>query len=355
MNRILLFDDVEENRTSISEALSAELKGDAIIEPFVGDSVPDKDQTYERSIENQLSKLSGISLIACDKELGLYDNYRGLSANAVSVVARNLGIPFCQYSRNVDGSAREIQRFRRLRSWDSEEITLEGEEVGAWAVEIAWLFRGFNRIAVAYAQKAEISKLKPSDALAQIMGRPDYATRISLYGAGDQSVLTEIFAFLDDSDSSGPTLQHRMPRVLGTWLLLSILRFPGLLVNTVAAASLLNIAVSDFDSAKDEFESARYTGPFEDLGEWWWREELEILLADAGFSDGVAYMRDRGVEVGSCLDPSTNERAGCYCMITKQPVSRTNSTGDINWFPSGADLSRIQNDKYEEITSLVNV
>ena len=201
--------------------------------------------------------------------------------------------------------------------------------------------------------RPEIAALKPASALASIMGRDAAKSRISLYGSGDQSVLTEILAFVADGDEVA--IVQRLPRVLGTWLRLSILRFPGVLVNDTAAASLLNIARHDFSRAeiRNHFSDASYQGPFSGLANWWWRDDLECLLLDAGESDGRSYLGSMNVSVDPCQDDETGERAGYYCMITETPVSHANSRGNINWFPSGADLARIRISKFDQITSLV--
>jgi len=152
-------------------------------------------------------------------------------------------------------------------------------------------------------------------------------------------------------------LLRRMPRILGNWLFLSILRFPGILVNKIAAASYLNIQTSAFDrnEIQNHFQSAKYTGPFSDseLGPWWWRAELDVLLGDAGCVDGREYVGKKVGTVQACLDPQSGEQAGYYCMLTQQPLSASNSRGGISWFPSGADLARIRKDKFEQITALV--
>ncbi len=356
MSRILLFDDLAEQRNKISDALCRLVGKQADVVPFDDNKGPAEDITYERRIERQLvaDQENHIGLIACDKELGMYTKYPGLSANAVSAVARNLGVPFCQYSRRSNFTGREIERYKNLSRWSSEEITLTGSNAEEWAREICELWRGFEQIREAYKQD-DTNTLKPSLALATIMGRADAATRISLYGSGDQSVMTEVFAFVEDGDQHAVT--RRMPRVLGTWLRLSILRFPGLLVNEIAAASYLNVSTDDF--AKKEvqncFSNACYDGPFSEIETWWWRDDLESMLLESGVATGKEYLASQGQDVEPCLDCQTKETAGYYCMVTQKPVSRSNSKGNINWFPSGADLSRIRTSDFEKITSLVSM
>ena len=354
MSAILLFDDDIQNQTFIKTGVDECAQGKVQVEVFKGDTDIDKGLTYEQFIERQLvDRAQDIGLIACDQELGMYEKLPGLSANAIGVVARNLGLPFCQYSQHPRANTREISRFKALQRWNSEEITLsEGRD--NWAREIVELWTGFEALREGY-QDPQIQAMKPPAALAKLMGRNDASSRIALYGSGDQAVMTEIFGFVDDGNAS--SFQYRMPRVLGMWLRLSLLRFPGLLVNASAAASYLNISLTDFNRAevREQFKEAKYNGPFNGLSEWWWRADLDNQLLEVEKNDGRELLNDKGISVAECLDAETAERAGYYCMITESPVSLANSRGNINWFPSGADLARIRNSRFDQITSLISV
>jgi hypothetical protein len=286
----------------------------------------------------------------------LYNNLKGLSATPVSAVALQEGVPFCQYSRQAREDKREFARFKRLRQWSAAEISLEGLEPAEWIPQVISLFNGFECIRTAYA-KLGSKPGTPAAALAAILGKPASESRIALYGSGEQGFLKEILTFYDPDRPDIDVLLKRMPRILGNWLFLSILRFPGILVNKVAAASYLNIQPSAFDrtDVQNHFRSAIYTGPFSELGPWWWRADLDVLLGDAGCVDGREYVVKKGVAVEGCLDPQSHEQGGYYCMLTQQPVSASNSRGGISWFPSGADLARIRKDKFEQITALVGM
>ena len=152
-------------------------------------------------------------------------------------------------------------------------------------------------------------------------------------------------------------LYKRMPRVLGKWLFLSVLRFPGVLVNEVATASYLNIDPGDFKKKEVQalFRKGEYKGPFAELGPWWWRRTLDGLLDKSDCEDGRELADKSNIKVRACLDPKSKKQAGYYCMLTRKPVSEENSRGGISWFPSGADLARIRKDKFEEITALVGM
>lgn len=358
MPTVLVIDDREPERDEIVKRLRAPLGDDVTIISFKGEQPASEGESYEHHIAGWIAdKLDEheLSLIVCDKELGLYDNLRGLSATPVSSVASDHGIPFCLYSRQADDASRDFAKYQRLRRWSTEAITLEGTTPEDWVIQIASIYRGFRTIAQRYAAVAPDKA--PAAALAEILDHLDAEPRISLYGAGGQGFLMETLAFVDQGELNVDEIRRRMPRVLGNWLRLSILRFPGILVNEVAAGSYLNL---DSGSMGDEvlgeaFAPAQYTGPFSDLETWWWRDDLDRILEEADVDDGLALAEKLGIDAKPCNDPQSGERAGFYCMITNTPVSAANSRSGISWFPSGADLARIRKDKFDQITALVGM
>lgn len=360
MSTILIFDDDEPERTQLSTGLRKEFASQKMeIKEFDGEDEPVADQSYERQlvtwISNKFAK-KDIDLIACDKELGSYSKYQGLSATQVSHVASEMGIPFCQYSRKANQEFQEMANFRRLKDWDSEEITLDGLDPDSWVSQIASLTKGFGMIRKKYKKVSRKHKT-PAAVLSAILDHPESESRIALYGSGDQGLLKEILVYYNPDEANTNALHQRMPRVLGKWLYLSILRFPGIVVNETAAASYLNIACEDFKKPKVQalFSKAKYVGLFAELGPWWWRHMLDGLLDAADCEDGREFTGKQKAKVRACLDPVSKEQAGYYCMLTKSPVSAENSRGGISWFPSGADIARIRKDKFEDITALVGM
>ena len=360
MSVILIFDDDPDERHSVVKGLRKKLRGrSAKIREFDGLDDPKEGDSYERHlltwVDEEFSD-EDIGLIVCDKELGRYEKYHGLSATQISQVAIEKGIPFCQYSRQANESGREMASFLRLKDWDSEEITLDGLDPQTWVPQIASLFQGFELIRSSYAKVAQKCKT-PAATLAAILKHPESESRIALYGSGDQGLLKEILVYYNPDEPDIDALRQRMPRFLGKWLFLSVLRFPGILVNEAAASSYLNIDCGDFKKSKVQalFSKGKYTGPFADLRHWWWRHTLDDLLDKAECEDGREFASKSKVKVRACLDPDSKKQAGYYCMLTKAPVSEENSRGGISWFPSGADLARIRKDKFEEITTLVGM
>ena len=362
MPQVIVFDDLEKERVAVAESLAAALDDTVQIHVFDGSKEPREGMSHELHIEKWLDELpcdGDTALVVCDKELGIYENLPGLSATAVSVASFQLGLPFCQYSREGAEIERDFAQFSRLSRWDSEDITLSGQSPEEWANEAAELLRGFVDIAGALEARGGGQRRTPASSLAAILERPTAESKLALYGSGDQLFLREVFGFYDPEKPDEGVLLQRLPRLLGKWLRLSILRFPGVLANATAAASYLNIAEDDFaePGKRAVFARAEYEGPFSASaqGPWWWREELDVLLGDAGVEDGLTLLRQQGLEADECVDPQTGERAGYYCMLTHDPVSRENSRGGISWFPQGADLARIRRDKFETLNALVGL
>lgn len=291
------------------------------------------------------------TLWVSDRDLSRTQSYNGLSEAIVSKVAARFGVPICKYATG----ANDDEVFKRQQYWGDAQIVLDSRDENILAASIVIIATGFRSIErhlkSATEKTADDAKARtPATVMARLLDRPDEADRIALYGSGDQKMASEILPFAIGAVRR-KQLQGRLPSLLGYWLYDSILRFPGLLVNSTAAASYLNISVSAFEnlSIRKLFKSALYKGPFSDTeNPLWWRKDLDGLLLKAKVDDGNNYVRKKLRKVvPRCLDDG--KRAGLYCMVTKTPVSEENSVGNISWFPPGADLARVRRDVYEQM------
>ncbi|HUX66228.1 MAG TPA: hypothetical protein VMV31_01930 [Terriglobales bacterium] len=296
-----------------------------------------KDGTYESRLEKLLQKapLSNATLVLADQDLSKSGgSFAGLSVNAVAAASTRLSIPLCSYSRQSTASDYEWRR-----RWEEAYITLKFQpgrlaELARRALIIA---RGFATIRAAL-EKAPADKT-PSRLLATILGRPDSADKLAQYGMGDQSRLTIV-------PKEGNWDNRRASLFLGYWLWNSILRYPGLLANEVAAASHLNLGIKVFKGPQVQalFQKAVYRGPFADRQDpRWWRTALDEILGAADVADGLELVRarvDKRAKRSSCsVEPA--DSAGYYCPILEHPVSLKSSRGSLPWFPRGADLTRV--------------
>ncbi|MCF7823043.1 MAG: hypothetical protein K9N35_02630 [Candidatus Marinimicrobia bacterium] len=353
MNSIILFEDDISRRDQIHKALSRSVDKNVKIKLIDGEIDFQRNITYESLIKDMLSEIKpGEALIVCDKDLSGLGKFLGLSGTVVAAVADELGFPICLYARGT-GEQEGEEFLRSLSPWEKKRIILDSRDVETLVAQSLNLFKGFQWINNEYRDLSLAQASSPPKALANLLGVPEVEEQIALYGSGEQGLLEEIMPFIGDNHaSSKANITGRMVRVLGNWLYTSILRFPGLLVNQIAAASYLNINVDAFkdDSVQDLFKIAQYNGPFSGANnKYWWRHKLDDLLLEEKCPDGNAYANYKGKKVDPCLDEVTNTEAGYYCMVTRKPVSAENSKGGISWFPAGANLSRIRIDKFDEL------
>ncbi len=351
--KIVLFEDTEETQAEILAALKKHLEPDGIATPFDGkffdESNEDKKGMYEARIERILRKapFDGSTLIVADRDLSksVTSGFAGLSVNAVAAVANRLALPICSYARQP-----EPDDYDWRGRWEEGHIVLrfsDGEDELARRAVLA--ARGFAQIATELPKiVADKTMNSPPKILAALLGKTEYTDKIALYSVGDQNRLMEVL-----TKPKSHELVGRLTHFLGYWLWDSLLRYPGLFVNEVAAASHLNLAVDDFTEAsvRTVFDAALYHGPFADSNKpQWWRGLLDDIVAGENCGDGLELVRKKvnpSAKPSQCyVDPA--QTAGYYCIISRQPVSLENSKGGLSWFPRGADLTRIGNPTFEE-------
>lgn len=343
--KIVLFEDTEEQAQALVKALEKKIVGGDIVLHFRAPG------GQEGTFEDQLSQLlnvgeyAGATLVVADRDLSKTSELIGLSESSVRRAADGLGIPECSYERNdLSTGAFDEQREACISVSISEGFEKCADQIIA-------IENGFAEIRAKLPEQLKLtSKKSPGRLLAGILGKPEYAEKISLYAAGDQNRLVDVLRI---GKSTGESRLAQTTCLLGYWLWDSILRFPGVVLNATSAASYLNITDDAFQGdVRELFAATRYEGPFAAAaGELWWRGLLDDLIATAQSADGREYASTRlGREVVQsqcCEDPT--QPAGYYCMLSHKPVSLKNSHPGLSWFPRGADLARVSNSQHEEL------
>jgi hypothetical protein len=352
--KIVLFEDTLSTRAEILNALQRQVsKGDSVI-PFergqFEESDDDKDRMYEDRLENILKNppYYGATLVVADRDLSKSQdsNFGGLSVNSVAAACRRLAIPICSYARQSELN----DDFALREQWEEGHIFLNlSEGTDRLANKAAIAASGFAEIAAMLLEVNIKTKSSPAKLLAALLGKPEYSDKIALYAVGDQNRLPEILGKTKQSTDRVKRTSH----LLGYWLWDSLLRYPGLFVNEVAAASHLNIDTESFrrPDVQNLFKAAIYQGPFSDSKSLrWWRGVLDDIVSNANCVDGLELVQNKIDPKISrsrcCVDPS--KPAGYYCIISNEPVSLENSKGGLSWFPRGADLTRISLPLFEE-------
>lgn len=297
-------------------------------------------------------------LLVTDRDLTEIKKLR-LSTSAALEAARRVGVPICLYARNL--AEQDQREMNRLGKWSDGFIALDGQQSPEGiARQILGVLGGFSQLRADLKKVGARAKKKdratPATTVAEMLGEKALASRLALYMTGDSDKLTDVLTRADIPSTHTGTayseLRRRVPIAIGSWLWESVLRYPGVFVNDIAAASYLNIAVADFqkDSVQKYFSAAKYCGPFSGIQPRWYRHKLDELID--GSKDGRDFLKQRhGIVVKSCAC-SLNSKipAGYLCILSNRPVSKENSIGGIAWIPSGADLARVSKDIYDELS-----
>jgi len=346
--KIILFEDSKVNGMLLRDAIDHALRKTGEVILFQPVQLGEEG-TYEKRLEKELSgaPFRKASLIVADLDLSSSEQYRGLSEAIVRTVANTLAVPECSYARGADRDAELVHSAEQRESVIAVTLKDGPEKFADQVISIAL---GFEEIKGRLQEDLGNQK-SPGKLLATILRKPEYADKISLYASGDQNRLANILSLRGSQDERN----RRVSCTLGYWLWDSVLRYPGVVVNGVAAASYLNIHEEAFlgdKSVAELFQRARYDGPFANAKEaLWWRGMLDDIVANSDAEDGRDFASrelNRQIRRSECCE-NPERVAGYYCMLGRKPVSFENSKGGLPWFPRGADLARVSKSKYDEL------
>jgi hypothetical protein len=280
--KIILFEDDETQATNVVDALKRVVGKSDLVIRFQSEK-DDSDDTYEKRLRDELcgDPYKDATLIVADRDLSKTRKYRGLSESLVRRVADQLAIPQCSYSRNASTDLLAIAEERE--SYIAVSISEGAQKCAENLVSIA---KGFIEIHDKLAH-ASAGKQSAGKTLASILGKPEYADKIALYASGDRNRPGHVLHMAEDKESAS-TQVNRLTCLFGYWLWDSVLQYPGVVVNKVAATSYLDIRTDQFsDGIEALFSAARYDGPFADAKEpLWWRGMLDDIVAKEQLRDG---------------------------------------------------------------------
>ena len=355
---VLLFEDTPGDRDLFETELRRAFRGKPVeVLAFKGSTAAPPAVPYEVRIANDLgSRLNRVALIVCDQDLSGIDSYVGLSETNVSAVADDRGLPMTLYARGKKPAGKELlKRLKTRKPWTERKVVLDldGRDFAGLADDSVVFYDGFRAIHDALNKKKLSGRQSLAATMAEILGEPEIVNQLALYSSGDQQYLQNIMP----AATRKPAIRQAST-AMGYWLWESILRFPGILVNEVAAASLLNIDAGVFVSDKeisDLFKTAKYHGPFSEARSFWWRQKLQRILDEAKVEDGLGLVKQKFPKKnrtrGCFCSVDHKKPAGFYCMVTEKPVSEGNSRGKIAWLPAGADLARVENTTFDQKAS----
>lgn len=349
--KILLFEDVQKKQDEFIEALNV-VRGDLDYEASAFEWDSNVRGTFEKILTDALSGESRPAIVVSDHDLSEMDGR--LTDDVLEPVCQKLLIPLLRYAQRAPETARD--RFARHVYGDLYLIHLSIEDgVEKAAKDIAAYYQGFDalRALICGVDQRNLEE-GPASVMADILGRPELRVDLTLYANSGPQILAKNAPAPDVEDDSLSKAIYN----LGHWLLNSILRYPGILLNEIATAAYVNIGTESFIRSEVQalFSSAKYSGPFASIRPYWWRSDVDAIIDDANTQDGLDLARLKGItDVTPSRDSETGkDGATYYCIVTRRAVTKEDSIGNLSWVPQGADLARISNTAYETWAPLFN-
>lgn len=277
-----------------------------------------------------------------------------VDGETVKDACSSIGVPLCVYTFQEGPD----DRVAYLQDWRGPQVAIDVEEEPQRIAElITGYSEGFSELRSSFrgARKMSLSSI-----FKDVLRAPPEATpRLEQYLWSGVLPL----GVLKASREVDPKFLGRIASTtFGYWICNTLLRFPGVLLNNVAAASYLGVNPEQFAQREDlraPFKRALYKGPFSSTGPYWWTTEIDrIVAADAGTlpqtsPPGFGYLRGIDPEVKKCRCAAGHPGAGYYCVLTKKPVCDRHSIRPLGVIPVAADRSRILKKEFDRTPALV--
>lgn len=319
------------------------------------------------AIEEQLIERLRNILVAEQFEIVVLDTDLSKMGNGLGQVAcraafQELGVPVCRYTKRQSQTAiSNLQFLRRLAIEGASAVWVPGDKVkgdlGKTGL-LSWLKGvndGFHELQTRLEESPKLLERSkgPADILAHVLGRP--SVKADLLGYTAQN----FFFFAPPEDTAakkgGKADVAQQATRLGYWLVNYILAFPGPILARNAASAYLNITIESFADPKVEalLKTARYTGPFHSLDEYYWAEDLLAIIeqSDGDIANAKAL---EGVKLER-VDGENPESSAYLCILTNKPIRGDEAAGNPDWIPSGAKVARVTENLYDELGPLLSI
>jgi hypothetical protein len=341
--KVVLFEDNEDTASAITQYFANKVMNRSIeIERYT---------SGKGSVEDFLLKDESIGLVILDWLLDLYKP--AVSRHTVEGVCDEEGIPICiyHYGATMEDKLKRMMKWGENKIWLQDFKTLEELEPTLYGI-----ISGFYLIRTSLSGILN-SRFSLGNLINKILQTPPEA-RITI----DQYLWSRFRAFqvLESADQKSVRL---MSSLIGYWIYNVLLQFPGPIVSEGAAASFLDISEEDFSRVeiRNIFKDALYKGPFNNTDQYWWTRKIDNILAasilaeDKEIPSGNILATRTGFEVKHSRCYTGHDGAGYFCIIRRTPVCAVHSLNPGGWIPSGADLSRIEKTKYNELSAWMDL
>jgi hypothetical protein len=352
MRSILLIDDKQEAVDELTTTLSTVLHGDTVeIRTWVPSQ--DDDDPYQAF----LAKVNeDTTLVVTDSDL-TSQGQLGLFGASIVAWCQQLAIPVGDYSRNLTSLPKAPELF---------ELRVPPDPQAA-ATYVAAIFKGFRDIGDALAANDElIVKRSPSAVLAALLNQPDLESQIGLYAIRLGPASGALMHKVEHHDAPSAQEKRSLLNYVAGHLLLNVLRFPGPILSLRALKAYVASDEADAQEVVALFDSARYSGPFSDLGLYFGLTGVDAVIEK--LAESLPQRQDyetsgefhravlesalkRKLSRHECPTRCFGKNGGFLCPFTDRTVCERPdcSVGSNSWLPQGAKLCRIEKDFFRRM------
>ncbi|TPK71912.1 hypothetical protein FJ527_25565 [Mesorhizobium sp. B2-4-18] len=358
---LLLIDDNEPNLAALRQRLVALLHPE---EADLHTWVPtENDGPPAEAFEARVDENTALVITDYD----LTTSVRGLFGLSIVGWCQKKSIPVGDFSRgNVTALPKEPNLFELRVPTDDEHD----------AAFIATMFRGFRAIrqGIEHSPALLTERRSLAAVLASLLGRPrlesQFAAYMSRLGAANSALLQRLRDFAGDEEPNDADKIRLLTYVLGHVLFNAVLKYPGPILSRKALCAYVATGPEEGPAIEPYFADARYLGPFSEGQSLFWKEEVDSILdrlgADLGeaqfesFADLNRHIMEtvlgRQLLRHQC-DRCGGVKGGFWCPFTLRPVCERSdcSVPSSSWIPTGAQLSRVEKDFYDEWAPLLGL
>ena len=360
--QILLIDDEPEKINTLKKNLKKELEGDQIEVNLWIPELNSEPEMYFADINKDNTEL-----VITDYDL-TKNGLRGFQGSNVRSWCHEKLIPVADFTRGTHTSLPDEPDLFGMRV----PVKSEKEAIKY----IVGIYRGFSEI----REKAR-SLLEDNSSIsaitARVLGRPELEPNLSLYfsrlATSNPWPRKQLLSFAESFEENHKgELVDLLSYVIGHVLQNVVIAFPGPLMNMSVLAAYLSILRNDAVKFTELTELTAYTGPFSDIGPYYWRNDVDAKIdelidkTDKTLPNEERLLNRFAVEEALGVKAKTHncdrihckgELGGFWCPFTRRPVCSRDDCSEAStaWIPDGADLCRVEKNFFDEFAPLLGL
>lgn len=358
---IVIIDDNEELLRDLEEQLKDLMTGeDVAIKAWRPSEGEDPYATFEGLVDN------GTALVITDYDL-TRTGLTGLFGVSIVSWCQAQFIPAGDFSRgNRSSLPREPNLFELRVPTDVTEA----------AQYIHTMYCGFKELRSALESNIPdlASFRSPAEVLAAVIGRPPLESQLALYmsllGASNASLLDSLRDAFSDEEVNRSRKVRLLTYVIGHVLANAVLRYPGPILSERALCAYLGTVATEASAVSELFSGAGYRGPFSANTQYYWRDDVDDVIAARSVSIGDTDFETSGEFNRAVVEEALGRplerhecprcsgiKGGYLCPFTCRTVCERAdcSVAANSWIPQGADLCRVEREFYDEWSPLLGL